>query len=581
VNQLAIEHLLSLLTGLYGSAQAETTLRWLVEWIDHYPAIPAPAQPALDQRDALLITYADQFRQPGLSPLQALNLFSERYLAGSFSGLHILPFFSSTSDDGFAVADFNQVDPQLGSWEDIEQISRRFRLMVDLVANHVSANHAWFQAFLGGDPKYKDYFIQSDPLVDLSKVVRPRVSPLLTPFNTAQEQCWVWTTFSADQIDLNYQNPAVLLEMITVLMKSVQKGASLIRLDAIAYLWKTPGTSCIHLPQTHLVIQILRAVLDELAPHTLLVTETNVPHRENISYFGSGDREAQLVYNFVLPPLVLHTFQSGDARILSEWATGLSLPSPDVTFFNFLASHDGIGLNPARGILSNQQIDSLVTGCLVNGGLVSEKTNPDGSHSIYELNQTFLDALADKNNLKHSERQEAGRFLAAESIQLALRGLPGIYALSLLGSHNDLEGARRSGYNRRINRRKFELAEVETWLDENQGAQTWPGFIYRQTCRLLKARSTSAVFNPYGQQKVLDAGSQAVFALWRASPAGDEQALCLTNTSGEPQTARLVPENLHGNVIYGDLFSGGRIDLTAAANLQLKPYQTAWFVLQK
>ncbi len=343
--------------------------------------VSTPSGISLSERDSILITYGDQVREPDRLPLKTLSEFCERYLNGLISGIHILPFFPSSSDDGFSVMDYRAVDPSLGTWLDIEQIGRSFRLMVDLVINHASARGDWFRAFLRDELPYRDFFmtVQGEP--DLSRVVRPRARPLLTDFNTSSGLRRVWTTFSPDQVDLNFHNPDVLLEMVDILFTYAMHGAQFIRLDAIAYLWKELGTSCINLPQTHAVVQLLRAVLDQVAPHVRLVTETNVPQQENISYFGDGTNEAQLVYNFALPPLVLHTFRSGDSSDLSTWASGLDLPSPQATFFNFLASHDGIGLNPVRGILSPAALDALVVQTLAHGGLISYKQEQDGSQS--------------------------------------------------------------------------------------------------------------------------------------------------------------------------------------------------------
>ncbi|HMD81668.1 MAG TPA: alpha-amylase family glycosyl hydrolase, partial [Anaerolineales bacterium] len=334
-------------------------------------------------------------------------------------GIHILPFYPWTSDDGFSVVDYRKVDPALGDWKHISAMQSHFRLMFDGVINHISSQSEWFKAFLNDDPRYRDYFVVIEGSPDPSQVVRPRALPLLTSFSTPSGEKRVWTTFSDDQIDLNFQNPEVLLEILDILLMYVERGAAFIRLDAIAYLWKELGTSCIHLPQTHRVIQFLRAALDEVAPHVQMITETNVPHTDNISYFGDGSNEAQLVYNFALPPLTLHSFHTGDAQVLSSWAKTLTLPSNKTTFFNFLASHDGIGLNPARGILSTADIDVLVEKTLEHGGLVSYKHNSDGSQSPYEMNISYFDALSNPHG-NESLGLQIDRFIAAQAIMLSL-----------------------------------------------------------------------------------------------------------------------------------------------------------------
>jgi sucrose phosphorylase len=482
----------------------------------------------LTQRDALLITYGDQVREAGVAPLETLSEFLDKHAAGAVSGVHILPFYPSTSDDGFSVADYRAVDPDLGTWDDICRLGRRFDLMFDGVFNHVSAHSAWFEAFLRDDPPYRDWFITIEGDPDLSQVVRPRALPLLTAFQTAAGEKRVWTTFSADQVDVNVRDPAVLLALIDVLLFYVSRGARFIRLDAIAYLWKEIGTPCIHLPQTHRAIQLMRAVLDEVAPDVLLITETNVPHRDNVSYFGDGSNEAQLVYNFALPPLVLHTLATGDATALTRWAATLDPPSGGVTFFNFLASHDGIGVNPVRGILSEAEIDALVVRAPAHGGYVSYKQNPDGSRSPYELNVSYFDALSHPA-ADEPEETQIRRFLVAHAIMLAMPGMPGIYFHSLFGSRGDRAGAEASGIPRRINRQKFSRVELERELADPSSRRARVLF---ELGALLRQRQASAVFHTAGRCEVVSTDPR-VFAIRRTSPDGTEAVLCLHNASAE------------------------------------------------
>ena len=385
--------LLSSLSFLYGAEKAPQLLERAQKIVDRYRSRIPFGTTELTEKDSILITYGDQLTSPEEMPLQTLGTFCSENLSGVIGGIHILPFYPWTSDDGFSVVDYRKVDPALGTWDDLATMQEHFRLMFDGVINHISSQSEWFQAFLKDDPNYADYFIVVEDSPDLSRVVRPRALPLLTSFQTPSGEKRVWTTFSEDQIDLNYQNPEVLLEILDILLMYVERGATFIRLDAIAYLWKEIGTTCIHLPQTHQVIQFLRAALNEVAPYAQLITETNVPHTDNISYFGDDSNEAQMVYNFALPPLILHTFRAGDACALSRWTEELSLPSDHVTFFNFLASHDGIGLNPVRGILSADEIDELVEQTLEHGGLVSYKQNSDGSQSPYEMNINYFSSF--------------------------------------------------------------------------------------------------------------------------------------------------------------------------------------------
>ena len=568
-----MNNLLSYLSSLYGVEKASQLLDRVQRIMDGYRAQIPARNGELTEKDSILITYGDQLSSPGEKPLQTLSAFCRKNLAGVIGGIHILPFYPWTSDDGFSVVDYRRVDAALGDWDDISTMQEYFRLMFDGVINHISSQSEWFKAFLNDDPQYSNYFIAVEGSPDLSKVVRPRALPLLTIFHTPSGEKRVWTTFSDDQIDLNYQNSEVLLEILDILLMYVERGATFIRLDAIAYLWKEIGTACIHLPQTHQMIQFLRAVLDEVAPYVQLITETNVPHEDNISYFGDGTNEAQLVYNFALPPLVLHTFQVGDASTLSIWAKALTLPSDRVTFFNFLASHDGIGLNPVRGILSTEEIDALVEKTLEHGGLVSYKHNSDGSQSPYEMNINYFDALSNPQGDEPLELQ-ADRFITAQAIMLSLAGMPGIYFHSLFGSRSWREGVNLTGRNRTINRQKFDLALLESELSDESSLRHHVFHCYAQ---LLRARSASSAFHPHGTQQVLDCG-EAIFALLRLSPHASQRVLCLHNVSDQSQRVIVNLEDISGSSLnqITDLIENERISFPLNGKLNLRPYQTLW-----
>lgn len=555
---------------LYGPAVAHTTLPRLHSLMARYREQMPQRAGTLTERDALLITYADQVTDPAAAPLATLHAFAQQHLRGVVSGLHLLPFYPWTSDDGFAVVDYRTIDPALGTWAEVQAFSADFRLMFDAVINHLSTQSAWFQAFLRDEAPYGDYFVtwSGEPeAAVLTQVVRPRALPLLTAFTTPSGVKQVWTTFSADQVDINVANPEVLLELVEVLLLYATQGADFIRLDAIAYLWKEIGTTCIHLPQTHRVIQLFRTVLNLVAPHVKLITETNVPHADNISYFGNGENEAQLVYNFALPPLTLHTFRTGDAQALTQWAATLTLPSTHTTFFNFLASHDGIGLNPARGILPVADIEALVAQTLAHGGLVSYKHNPDGTQSVYELNINYFDALSNPAAAEPLAQQIA-RFLAAQAILLALVGMPGIYFHSLFGSRSWPEGVKLTGRNRTINRQKHARVELEAELAD---ATSLRAQVFSRYRRLLQARAASPAFHPHGVQAVVAAGA-GVFALWRGA-VGAERVLCLHNVTATPQSVAATAVGLQPGVVQ-DLIT--QTPSTIEDTLALAPYQVLW-----
>jgi glycosidase len=575
-----------LLRFLYGQRQGEQIWNQLQNRLDDFQqktkqrfAQPDSGPSDLTEKDAILITYGDQISSPGKSPLQTLNDFLNLRIEHAVNGVHILPFFPYSSDDGFAVIDYRQVDPNLGSWEDLEKMSQNYRLMMDGVINHISRESEWFQSFLKDQPPYKDFFISVDPNIDLSEVVRPRALPLLTEVQTASGTKWVWTTFSDDQIDLNFSNPEVLLAVLDVLLFYVARGADLIRLDAIAYIWKEFGTPCIHLPKTHAVVKLIRAVLDAVAPGVLLITETNVPHKENISYFGevipgtNHTDEAQLVYQFSLAPLILHTFRTGSAAIISRWAKELKTPSPACTFFNFIASHDGIGVRPAEGILSPEEIEALVSQTIKHGGEVSYKTNSDGSKSAYELNITLYDMLNDP--AKADLERDVRRFLASQVIMLSIAGVPGIYFHSLIGSRNCQPCFQQTGRARSINREKLTLEVLRYQLNNpaSHSRRVFEGYLH-----LLNQRRRCVAFHPRASQKILEI-NRHIFSVVRTSQDKSQWVLCLVNVTEQTVGIDLshreliaLHENkwldLIGNQVYQ--FSEDRY------SLKLAPYQSMW-----
>ncbi len=558
------------LEALYGLRDAPAVHTRLDNLLDRYRFLVGNANVRpLSAGDVMLITYGDQIREPGIAPLKTLETAGTSWWRDLVSALHLLPFYPYSSDDGFSVKDFSAVDPALGDWSDVARLSAEFDLMFDAVFNHASAQGEWFIRFCAGDPEFADFFVTVEGDPDLRAVVRPRALPLITPFTSERGTLKVWTTFSPDQVDLNLKNPEVLLRLVEVLFGYVARGARWIRLDAIAYLWKELGTPCIHLPQTHRVIQLMRALLDQSAPGVRLITETNVPHAENISYFGDGTNEAQLVYNFALPPLVLHTLRTGDATRLACWAQELSLPSDHVTFFNFLASHDGIGLNPARGILAPDQIDALVRDAIAHQGLVSFKTNPDGTQSPYELNINFFDALSDPGG-KESEDLQIARFLCAQSILLTLKGVPGIYVHSLLGSRGDREAAKQSGLARRINRAKLDLRELERELNQPRSLRSR---IYGEFGGMLRARRQEPAFAPSAAQTVA-APQPGMLIIRRGERDSRTEVWCVHNLKATG--AQLEWPSISSGVLAEARCVFGGPKETDGRLLCLRPYEVLW-----
>lgn len=545
-----------LLERLYPGAGDEVG-RQLVTMADRYAArlsrrVVAP----LTHRTACLITYGDAIRRPGETPLHTLAGFLREHVQDVLSDVHLLPMFPWTSDDGFAVVDHRQVNPALGTWDDVTELADDHALMFDFVANHTSSSSPWFTGWLAGDPDCAHY-VQREEGFDVSRVTRPRTSPLFHPFPRPDgSTAWVWTTFGEDQVDVDVRHPGTLLELTDVLLGYLDRGASAIRLDAIGFLWKESGTSCLHLPQTHAVIKLWRALVDHVAPGARLLTETNVPHAENISYFGDGTDEAHLVYQFALPPLVLHSFVSGSVRRLGEWAAGIGPVSATATWFNFLASHDGIGLRAIEGILDDDEREALVERTRAHGGRVSMASRPDGTSSVYELNLSYLDALCTPDEA-HDPVVLSAKALSAHSILFAFLGVPAVYYHSFVGSPPDHEGMVTSRINRRINRAVLDADTLADELDHDPRRHA----VFSGLRHLLQVRSQQPAFSPFGTQQV-EHWDDRVLALRRAAGTADE-LLCLANVSGDTVTL--------AGVVGHDVLTDSPV-----APLTLGPWGYAW-----
>ena len=557
---------------LYGPDRVPRLLERLSLLISRYNFLIkrcSAERPFWDEKCNILITYGDMVSTDDEPPLATLHGFLKDHLADTFTGVHILPFFPYSSDDGFSVIDFREVNPDLGTWEDIERIAHDFTLMVDLVLNHVSSRSQWFEHYLSGIAPEREFFIEMDPDTDLSSVVRPRTSPVLSPAYTVYGERWVWTTFSSDQIDLNYANPDLLFEMLDILLAYIARGARIIRLDAIAYLWKKVGTSCINLPETHEVVKLMRALTDRVAPCVRILTETNLPHEENISYFGSGD-EAHMVYQFPLPPLLLHTLQSGNAGHLSAWAASLGEPPEGCGFLNFTASHDGIGVRPLEGILNDEEIAAVVENVKKCGGLVSSRTGEDGSEKPYELNITWFDAMRDPEDPDNLTAQ-IRRFMCSQAIMLELRGIPAVYFHSLTATGNFHEGVNQTGMNRTINRRKWRRDELESRLEDRESAAS---HVFRSYKKLLGIRAGHKAFHPDATQEVMEL-PDTLFGVKRIAETGERLA-AVSNVTGKPQTIPL-------EALDPELAASGKVqDLISKKDINgevaLEPWQTCWIV---
>lgn len=569
-----LERVVHLLESIYGDLPLETSIeeiaQRLLSAMDLAPTALAPKAHVnlWDQRDIAMITYGDTVLVDDEQPLHSLRQFMDDYLSGLITAVHVLPFFPWTSDDGFAVLDYSSVNEGLGSWEDIQGLSARYRLMSDLVINHCSSRSAWFENFKADVDPGRDYFMTASPDDNLDDVVRPRTSPLLMPVETAAGLKHVWCTFSHDQVDFDFRNPKVLEEFLRIIRQHLDNGVRIFRLDAVAFLWKELGTRCINLPQTHDVIRLLRTLIEHAQPDCMIITETNIPNRENLAYFGNAN-EAHAIYNFSLPPLLIWTLLSGDSRYLSQWLMSMPPAQNGTCYFNFIASHDGIGLRPAEGLLGEAELDTFIDTMEQFGGLVSWRADAGGRRKAYEINIALWDAL--QGTIHGRDELGLERYVAAHALMLSLEGIPAFYVHSLLGTRNDYARVEHTGHNRSINRSQWQRPALDAALRDTDEHHKR---VFDRLTALIAIRQAQPAFHPNATQFTLQM-PEGLFGFWRQSMDRRQSIFCIVNVTAEPRILCLSDINLIVTDHWFDLISGVEFP-DGNETLELAPYQTLW-----
>ena len=566
------------LTGqLYRSVVGEERLKKIVDDLigaigaSAAPVQTGPAHPAdlWSQRDIALITYGDSIVDGGSKPLKVLRDFCEKWLANCVTWVHILPFFPWTSDDGFSVLDYSSVNQALGDWNDINDIATDYRLMADLVLNHCSSRSAWFDNFKQGIDPGRGYFFTKGSSFDVSRVVRPRTSDLTMPVVTWEGEQQVWCTFSHDQVDFDFSNPDVLLEFTRIIRLYLDRGVRIFRLDAVAFTWKRSGTTCINLPEAHDLVRLLRSLIEWVQPDAIIITETNVPNIENLAYFGQRD-EAHCIYNFALPPLLIHTLVEADSSRITRWLMSMPPAILGTTYFNFLASHDGIGLRPVEGLLSEGELDSMIDRLQENGALLSWREHADGTRTVYEVNVSLFDAF---KHIGEAVDLTLERMILAHAILLGLEGVPAIYLHSFLATNNDLSRVENTGHNRAINRHQWALDELTGLLHD---AKSQHARCLQAIKQLIDTRQGQPAFHPNATQFTLNCG-RSIFGFWRQSPDRAQSIFCLYNVTPAGTTIAAASLNLVGSDSWRDLISGEIVDLFSEnPTVELAPYQAVW-----
>ncbi len=519
----------------------------------------------ISEKTTLVICYGDNINSNQKSSIQVFQNFFKENLKKYFNAIHFLPFYPSSSDSGFAVKDHYKIEKRIGNWSDIKKISKNNHVMADIVINHSSARGLWFKNFLKKKRPGKDYFLTVNSKFNTSKVVRPRDHKLLKKIDIFNKSDYIWRTFSADQIDLDFKNPSVLLRFIKIMVHLVSNGVTIFRLDAIAYLWKKNGTNCINLKQTHEIVKLLRLISNLLNVETIIITETNLPEKENLSYFGNNN-EANWIYNFSLPPLLIHAFLFENSSYLSKWSKKLPNAKFQNSYLNFIASHDGIGMRPIEGILNERSLNNFLKRLKKNGSKFSYRKVQNKSRKVYEANITVFDALK-KSNTDPNGKFFLERYISAHAIMISFEGIPAIYFNSLFGKSNDEAKYVITGNNRDVNRYKWSYENITKKLKDKNSKQS---IFYQNLVKLLEIKRKQKAFHPNAKRLNINLGSK-IFCYERISLDKKQTIICISNLSTKLQYIK-INKNL---IKYRDLL-GRKIFFTFDKKIKLDPCQTIW-----
>tara|TARA_A100001015_G_C15031146_1_gene733300 strand:- start:549 stop:2273 length:1725 start_codon:yes stop_codon:yes gene_type:complete len=525
-----------------------------------------------DQEDCFLITYSDSIKKKSKDNFKILDSFLDQYCK-DFSFIHILPFYPYSSDDGFAVIDYNQVESENGNWDDFSKISSKYKVMADLVINHCSSQNQLFKNYLNNTEPGSDFFISSKKKFNnFSKVVRPRSSELSKKVKVKGKKEYVWCTFSHDQIDFNFKNPKVLLYFLRVIKFYIDRGSQALRLDAVAFLWKQIGTKCINLPETHVIIRLIRLIVEDYSSSCLIITETNVPNHENLSYFGNNN-EAHCIYNFSLAPLVIHAIISENSTYLKQWSRSMPPAQQGNSYLNFLSTHDGIGMRPLEGILPDKELKKFIKTLQDSGAYLTYRISQN-KETVYEVNTTLLDAF--KKTYKGKDNLKTKRFVLAHEILLSMEGIPAIYIQNLLGSNNDLRKMKISKKFRSVNRKNWDYDDLLNKLNNRSSINSK---IYTSIIRLVKIRKKQPAFHPNATQFTLQLKND-LFGIWRQSIDRSQSIFCISNLTKEKKNVSLLEINLISTNDWYDILTGKKIE-NLSGNFALNAYQSIWLTNKK
>ena len=518
----------------------------------------------ITEKTSALICYGDSLLNGNKEKtIKIFRKFYKKNLDKFFEIIHFLPFYPSSSDSGFAVKDHYQVDKRLGDWSEINKQSKNTNIMADVVINHASSKGLWFKNFLANKSPGKDYFLTVSKKFDISKVIRPRENKLLKRISIFKKNNLLWRTFSDDQIDLNFKSPKVLLRFIKIIINLVNNGVTIFRLDAIAYLWKKSGSKCVNLKETHEIIRLFRIVCNSLKSKPIIITETNLPEKENLSYFGRNNDEAHWIYNFSLPPLLVHSLLFEDSTYLNKWSKKLPNTKIGNNYLNFIASHDGIGMRPVEGYLKKEKLSLLFKRLKKNGGQLSYRKVRGSLKKVYEANITLFNAFQ-KTDYDKKGKFFFERYISAHAIMIAFEGVPAIYFNSLFGTSNDEYKYIISGNKRDLNRYKWNKKKLDNLLKNKRSKQS---IFYNEILNLISIKKQNKAFHPNAKRENLNMGKK-IFCFKRTSLDKKQTIYNITNLSSKYQKFK-----------FNYKFSKYKnlLDKTSLSHKsELKPFETLW-----
>ena len=522
----------------------------------------------INEKDILLITYADTIKSKKNKPLATLNDFLKNFIKNSINIVHILPYYPSSSDGGFAVTDFFKVNSKYGNWGDLKKISKSYKIMSDIVLNHASSKSAWFKNFLKGKGKGKDYFLYYDNDINTKNVTRARSHKLIQKFDTIKGKKYVWCTFSKDQVDFDFKNPDVLIVFIKLILYLQNKGTDFFRFDAVAFIWKRLDTSCINLDQTHAIVRLFRTILSFSNKYSKIITETNLPFHENLSYFGNSD-EAHIIYNFSLAPLIINTLVKGNSAAFRRWSMSIPPAKDNNCYLNFLATHDGIGIRPLEGILKEADLKIFLKTLKKFGSKFTYRNTKNNKKVIYEANISLFDCFS--GTIKGIDNFAYKRFYNAHAIMLSFEGLPGLYIHSLFGTKNNYESLKKTKLNRSINRSSYYYEHLKNILNKTDSH----GYkIFRNILNLIDIRKKQIAFHPNATQYTLNLGNN-FFGIWRQSINKNQSIFAIYNVTNKLQKLYTKKINFLSLESWVDLVSLQKID-NKKSYLSFSPYQFMW-----